>query len=62
MSIDYRHTCDKCGKSLIEDGTEIYCAECYEELETELKEAKEEIEHLKEVIENLTMQLEELKK
>ena len=46
MGIDYRHTCDRCGKSLIEDGTEIFCADCFAELVDRIEELEEEIENL----------------
>jgi len=51
MAIDYRHSCDKCGKSLIDDGTEIYCAECFRFLEDELGEAKNRIGELENELE-----------
>jgi len=62
MSIDYRHTCDKCGKSLIDDGVEIYCEDCFTDLQSELEEAREEIKRLQEEIQYLTEQLEEIQR
>lgn len=52
MSIDYRHSCDKCGKSLIDDGTEIYCADCFAELRDQLDDANREIERLRNLLDS----------
>ena len=51
MTIDYRHACDGCGKSLVDDGIPIYCEECYNELVDRLEEAQRRIEELEEELE-----------